>query len=176
MTAVLEQKNQALASALAACLNDKKPVLLADLADRHGVTEFEVAQALPHEVRAFAPASALEKIWEELTRWERATFIMQHLGTVLEVKAGIPPGKNGHGYFNLAGDSPLGGHLKMDDLKCICFMSLPFMGLESLSLQFFNNNAEVKFSIYAGRDEKRRIIPAVRESFANLRETFCQEA
>lgn len=168
--------NGGLAAAVAACLNEKKPLMLASLAERHGVSEYDVARALPANMRAFAPAEALEGVWGELTRWEKATFIMQCLGSVLEVKGTVPPGKHGHGYFNLNGDSPIGGHLKMDDLKEICFMSMPFMGLESLSLQFFNNDGAVKFSIYAGRQADRQILPAVRDSFNQLRQTFCLEA
>ena len=81
----------------------------------------------------------------------------------------IPEGRHGHGYFNLSGGSGLGGHLKIDDLGHICFLSLPFMGLESHSVQFFNAAGTVLFSVYVGR-ENRQLIPAARESFFALRE------
>ena len=74
-----------------------------------------------------------------------------------------------HCYFNLSGGSGLGGHLKIDDLGHICFLSLPFMGLESHSVQFFNAAGTVLFSVYVGR-ENRQLIPAARESFFALRE------
>ena len=70
---------------------------------------------------------------------------MTHLGTVIEIKGKIPEGRHGHGYFNLSGGSGLGGHLKIDDLGHICFLSLPFMGLESHSVQFFNAAGTVMF-------------------------------
>lgn len=168
------EKRRELAANIKAGLDEKKPVMLAGLAERHKVSEYDVALALPGELRAFAPAAALEEIWRGLTGWQAATFIMQHLGTVLEVKGVIPPGEHGHGYFNLEHGAAIGGHLKMDDLGAVCFLSLPFMGLESLSLQFFNRQGAVKFSIYAGR-ENRAIIPAVRESFLKMRSAFCKE-
>ena len=84
-------------------------------------------------------------------------------------KGKIPEGRHGHGYFNLSGGSGLGGHLKIDDLGHICFLSLPFMGLESHSVQFFNAAGTVMFSVYVGR-ENRQLIPAARESFFALRE------
>ena len=94
---------------------------------------------------------------------------MAHLGSVIEIKGKIPEGRHGHGYFNLSGGSGLGGHLKIDDLGHICFLSLPFMGLESHSVQFFNAAGMVLFSVYVGR-ENRQLIPAARESFFALRE------
>ena len=139
------------------------------LAERFGVSELEVARALPDEARAFAGKDAFDTVWQALASWENATFIMAHLGSVIEIKGKIPEGRHGHGYFNLSGGSGLGGHLKIDDLGHICFLSLPFMGLESHSVQFFNAAGTVLFSVYVGR-ENRQLIPAARESFFALRE------
>lgn len=149
-------------------LEEKKPVMLASLAERFGVSELEVATALPDEVRTFAGKEAFDTVWQALTTWESATFIMSHLGSVIEIKGKIPAGKHGHGYFNLPGGNGLGGHLNVADLGGICFLSLPFMGLESHSVQFFNAAGAVLFSVYVGR-ENRQLIPAARDSFFALR-------
>lgn len=138
MTASCCQKTETLGESIATALREKKPVMLASLAERFGVSELEVAEALPDDARAFAGKDAFDTVWQTLTSWENATFIMTHLGTVIEIKGKIPEGRHGHGYFNLSGGSGLGGHLKIDDLGHICFLSLPFMGLESHSVQFFN--------------------------------------
>jgi Putative heme iron utilization protein len=168
-SAAMELKN-----AIAMRITGKKPLMLGMLAQEYGVTELEAAKALPDSMRAFAPREAFDQIWAELVAWTKATFIMQHAGTVLEVKGTIPPGTYGHGYFNLQGEAGIGGHLKVDDLACVCFLSMPFMGLESHSVQFFNAEGAVKFSIYAGRDG-RTLIPSVCESFSRLREAVCKE-
>ncbi len=152
---------------------DDKPLMLAALAREFGISELDAARALPEDMRRFAPASRFEAVWTELTAWRSATFIMQHLGTVLEIKGPIPAGIHGHGYFNLV-PGCLGGHLKVDDLAAIGFLSMPFMGLESLSVQFFNAEGAVKFSVYAGR-EKCQLIPSVRESFIRLREAALKD-
>ena len=162
-------EKEALGESIAAALREKKPVMLASLAERFGVSELEVARALPDEARAFAGKDAFDTVWQALASWENATFIMAHLGSVIEIKGKIPEGRHGHGYFNLSGGSGLGGHLKIDDLGHICFLSLPFMGLESHSVQFFNAAGTVLFSVYVGR-ENRQLIPAARESFFALRE------
>lgn len=131
MTASCCQTTETLGESIAAALREKKPVMLASLAERFGVSELEVARALPDEARAFAGKDAFDTVWQALASWENATFIMAHLGSVIEIKGKIPEGRHGHGYFNLSGGSGLGGHLKIDDLGHICFLSLPFMGLEN---------------------------------------------
>ena len=167
-------RTDALRAAIAERVREKKPLMLGMLAAEFGVTELDAARALPDAMRFFAPADSFDAVWEELTRWEKATFIMQHLGTVLEIKGVIPPGKYGHGYFNPTDGGCIGGHIKVDDMACICFLSMPFMGLESHSVQFFNTSGAVKFSIYAGR-EGRVLIPSVQESFMKLRDAVCKE-
>lgn len=164
-----------LRSAIAERIKEKKPVMLAMLAKEFSVTELEAARALPGDMSRFAAKEHFDAVWRELTAWGGATFIMQRLGTVLEVKGTIPPGSYGHGYFNLKSEGGIGGHVKVDDLETMCFLAMPFMGLESLSIQFFNTAGEVKFSIYAGRNQKREILPAVRESFNRMRDSLCKE-
>ena len=163
-----------LQASIAERITEKKPLMLGMLAAEYSVSELDAAKALPESMRRFAPKDAFDQVWAELVTWEKATFIMQHAGTVLEVKGTIPPGTYGHGYFNLQGETGVGGHLKVDDLASICFLSMPFMGLESHSVQFFNTEGAIKFSIYAGRDG-RVLIPSVCESFFRLREAVCKE-
>ena len=165
--------SESLRQGIAERIKDKKPLVPSMLAHDLGVSELEASLALPEDMRCFATATRFDEIWNELTTWQSATFIMQHLGTVLEIKGTIPAGSHGHGYFNLK-DGSIGGHLKVDDLKAIGFMSMPFMGLESHSIQFFNMDGAIKFSIYVGR-ENRQLIPSVRESFTRLREAACKD-
>ena len=164
----------ALKAAIAERITEKKPLMLGILAKEYGVSELDAAHALPDTMRRFAPGEVFDQVWAELAMWQKATFIMQHAGSVLEVKGAIPPGSHGHGYFNLQGETGIGGHLKVDNLGYICFLSMPFMGLESHSVQFFTSAGEVAFSIYAGR-EGRTLIPSVCESFSRLRDAVCKE-
>ena len=166
MTASCCQTTETLGESIAAALREKKPVMLASLAERFGVSELEVARAAEHFAVAPEHTAGAVVILQHL---KLITFIMAHLGSVIEIKGKIPEGRHGHGYFNLSGGSGLGGHLKIDDLGHICFLSLPFMGLESHSVQFFNAAGTVLFSVYVGR-ENRQLIPAARESFFALRE------
>ena len=169
MTATCCRTTETLRESINAALREKKPVMLASFAERFSVSELEAARALPDDMRAFAGRDAFDTVWQTLISWENATFIMTHLGSVVEIKGRIPEGRHGHGFFNLTGGNGLGGHLKVDDLGHICFLSLPFMGLESHSVQFFNAAGTVLFSVYVGR-ENRQLIPTARDSFFALRE------
>lgn len=159
----------ALRQRVAELLQEKKMVMLTRLAEICGVSEQCAAEALPEEMRAFAAGECFDALWEEVTRWENATFIMQHGGSVVEIKGRIPAGKHGGGYFNLEHGLPLGGHIASSKVARLCFLSLPFMGLESHSVQFFDVQGAVLFAVYVGR-EQRTLIPAARESFFRLRE------
>ena len=78
MTASCCQTTETLGESIAAALREKKPVMLASLAERFGVSELEVARALPDEARAFAGKDAFDTVWQALASWENATFIMAH--------------------------------------------------------------------------------------------------
>jgi hypothetical protein len=85
-------------------------------------------------------------------------FIVHTPDIVLECEGPIPPGASAGGYFNLHGDSPIGGHIKAENCTAIAFVMRPFMGRESRSIQFFNGNGEAMFKIFVRRDEKRELI------------------
>lgn len=152
-------------------LQEKKPVMLSGLAQEFGVTEKDIAEALPYEMCSLVSGERFDEVWESMTAWEKATFIVQHFGHVIEIKCTIPKGKHGHGYYNLMGDSALNGHIKADTVKHIAFLSVPFMGLESHSIQFFNENGAVCFSVYVGRENKV-LIPSAKQAFLTAKENI----
>ena len=163
-----ERASSNLAESVAAALEQRKPWMLSSLAGMFNVTEKQAAQALPEGMCAFASGGDFAGIWEALGEWEKATFIVQHEGHVFEVSGRIPAGLPGNGYCNLAAGEALGGHIRADLIADIAFLSLPFMGLESHSVQFFDGRGGVAFAVYAGR-EHHRILPSVRAAFLALR-------
>ena len=151
-------------------LEQKKPWMLSSLAQKFGVSERDVAAVLPEDRCAFTSGAHFISVWEGLKAWERATFIMQHEGHVMEVKGRIPAGTPERGYYNLAGQEALSGHIRADAVAEIAFLSMPFMGLESHSVQFsttgemwcfpcmregktttFFRRSELRFSAFAGK-------------------------
>jgi len=90
------------------------------------------------------------------------TFIVHTEDGVFETKAPLPPGSEARGYFNIHGESPLGGHLRIARCAAIYFVDRPFFGRRSCSLQFVN--------IDGGRDEKRELLADQLARFERLRD------
>jgi putative heme utilization carrier protein HutX len=137
------------------------------------VCEMDVIRNLPEDMAKEVSKDRFDEIIAEVSTWGVLTVIVQNESTILEVKAPFPVGTYGHGFYNLQSkDTPVGGHIRADDLSAIFFVSKPFMGLESHSIQFFNGNGNAMFKLYLGRDENRQIIQEQMEEFINLKDKY----
>lgn len=136
-----------------------------------GVSEREVIRCLPETMAKEVAKEKFDEIVEEVSTWGALTVIVQNESTILEVKASFPKGTYGHGYYNLKPNgTPIGGHIRASELSAIFFISKPFMGRESHSIQFFDGNGRAMFKLYLGRDESKQIITDQKERFIALRE------
>jgi heme iron utilization protein len=144
--------------------------ILEQIAREYGVSTFDVVQALPAEHRRVVPGSRFEDILQAVTQWGEVLLIVHTPDIVLECAGPIPPGSSARGYFNLHGDSPIGGHIKAENCAHIAFVSRPFMGRPSRSLQFFNGAGEAMFKIFVRRDQERNLIAAQVAHFDALRQ------
>ena len=154
---------------LAERLQQNADGILEQIARDYGVSTFDVVAALPESHRTVLPGSKFEAVLQALTEWGEVLFIVHTPDIVLECAGTIPPGSFGRGYFNLHGDSPIGGHFKADNCTHIAFVSRPFMGRPSRSLQFFNAAGEAMFKIFVRRDKERNLLPEQVARFDVLR-------
>ena len=154
---------------LAERLRQNADGILEQIARDYGVSTFEVVRALPDEHRTIVPGSRFEDILRALTDWGEVLFIVHTPDIVLECAGKVPPGTFARGYFNLHGDSPIGGHIKADNCAHIAFVTRPFMGRASCSLQFFNDAGEAMFKIFVRRDSARNLIAEQVQCFDALR-------
>lgn len=132
--------------------------IIEQIAREYGVSTLEVVRKLPEEHRTLLPGTAFEKIMSGLTTWGEVLFIVHTPDIVLECAGKIPPGTFARGYYNIHGDSPIGGHIKAENCEAIAFVSRPFMGRASRSIQFFNKSGEAMFKVFVRRDEKREML------------------
>jgi len=132
--------------------------ILEQIARDYGTSTFAVVEALPAAHRTIVKGDAFEKILAALTTWGAVVFIVHTPDIVLECEGPIPLGTTGRGYFNLHGDSPIGGHIKFENCTHIAFVARPFMGRESRSIQFFNAAGEAMFKVFVRRDESRQLV------------------
>ncbi len=158
---------------LRAAVQEKPNRMISDLAKEFGISEEEAVFMLPEEMRVAAPAEDFEKIWQQVCNWEKATFISISAGAVVEYSGSLPKGSFGHGMFNLhqAGIS-LGGHLFVNNLGAIWFLSKPHFGKESHSIQFYTKEGLAMFSLYIGRGEDKELLPSVVEQYQTMRNGY----
>ena len=164
------------AAKLAEMMSAKYPVTVATVAKKLEMSELEAARRMPTDMIRFVKGEMTERfdeLWEALVAWEKATLFIIHGGHVFEIAAKLSKGKRAQGYYNiLAKDAVVGGHLNYENVAAAAFMTMPFMGRESLSVQFFDKDGKCSFSVYAGR-ENHKIIESVKEAFLRDREFFC---
>jgi len=143
--------------------------VLEQIGREYGVSTFEVVRALPAEHRSIVAGARFEEIMQALTQWGEVLFIVHTPDIVLECAGKVPPGSFARGYYNLHGDSPIGGHLKAENCAHIAFVSRPFMGRPSRSLQFFNGAGEAMFKVFVRRDAERNLLADQVQRFDELR-------
>lgn len=144
--------------------------ILEQIAKEYAVSTLEVVRALPMENRTVVSGSHFAEIMKAVGTWGPILFIVHNNDIVLECEGVLPPGTYGKGYYNMHGDSPIGGHIRADNCKAIAFVARPFMGRHSCSIQFFNGQGEAMFKIFVRRDEARELVMDQVASFDALRD------
>ena len=89
------------------------------------VSEMDIIRNLPKDMVKEVSKDRFDEIIAEVSTFGTLTIIVQNESTILEVKAPFPVGKYGHGFYNLQSkDTPVGGHIKTDDLlACLLYTS-----------------------------------------------------
>ncbi len=155
---------------LAQRLAENPDGVLERIAEEHGVSLLLATEALPKAHRTIIDGQLFESVMEDITTWGEILFIVHTKGIVLECKGALPPGSSARGYYNIHGDSPIGGHIKAERCRRIAFVSRPFMGRASCSVQFFDVDGEAMFKIFVRRDADRNLLPAQVALFGKLRD------
>ncbi|MCB1510253.1 MAG: heme utilization cystosolic carrier protein HutX [Hyphomicrobiaceae bacterium] len=161
---------------IVAALRENPDGVLERLAEGYGVSTFEVVRALPGEHCQVVSGDRFEYAMGHLTTWGKVLMIVHTPNIVLECKGPIPPGSASRGYFNMHGESPIGGHIKADRCTDIAFVSRPFMGRPSCSIQFFDMDGAAMFKIFVARDDNRNMITLQLEKFEQLKEELCSKS
>jgi putative heme utilization carrier protein HutX len=146
--------------------------IIEQIAREYGVSTLDVVKLLPREYCTLTGADQFAAIMEAVGTWGPILFIVHTADIVLECEGVLPPGTYGRGYFNIHGDSPIGGHIKAENCAQIAFVSRPFMGRSSCSIQFFNSHGEAMFKIFVRRDVERNLIADQVRQFETLRARF----
>jgi heme iron utilization protein len=152
-----------------AALAAKPDGVLEAIARQEKVPLRAVLAELPAGEATFIEGGRFEEIWSELTGWGEVLFLIHTKDIVAEVEGSLPAGTQGQGYFNIHGDSPIGGHIKADNCKEIFLIDRAFHGRRSCSVQFFNGEGESMFKIFVRRDKERNLLPDQLQKFEVLK-------
>jgi len=154
-------------------LQEEPSLNLASYAKSLALTEGEVTLALPAEFINYSEGEHAESILSQLPEWGNVTTIVHSCASIFEFKAPFPKGKVAHGYYNIMGKDGLHGHLRIDLIEHIVFVSKPFKGMESYYIGFYNRTGECVFKVYLGRDKKRQLLPGQVAHFRALQLELC---
>jgi putative heme utilization carrier protein HutX len=128
------------------------------------------ADVSPAEILAILPEGAA--VIAELRSWGEILMIVHTADIVFEVNGTLPEGNEGHGWFNIHGDSPIGGHIKKDNCTSITFVDRGFHGRRSCSVWFMNTDGKAMFKIFVRRDKERELLPEQLAKFEALRDSL----
>lgn len=155
-----------------AMLAEKPDAMVETVAREAGVSTRAVLELMPPEERVLIAAERFEALWQELSTWGTVLFLVHTPDIVLECEGSLPIGSFGHGYYNIHGDSPIGGHIKAANCAAIYIVDRQLPSRRVCSVQFFNGAGEVMFKVFVRRDAKRELIPDQLERFEALETKF----
>lgn len=158
-----------LAARIDAALREKPDGVLEMVAGKCEASLWQVFQRLPAGQAVAIAGDRFEELWKDLTAWGQILFIVHTDDIVLECEGALPPGTSSHGYFNIHGDSPIGGHIKASNCTRIVFVDRPFHGRRSCSVQFLNAVGNAMFKVFVRRDKQRELLADQVKLFENLR-------
>ncbi|MDY4280119.1 MAG: heme utilization cystosolic carrier protein HutX [[Pasteurella] mairii] len=146
-------------------------VMTIQIAEQLRQPEGHILAALPNQYVRLFPAQRAQEILTQISQWGNFTTIIEKEGSIFEIKDRFPDGRIGHGYYhlNLQGkEGALHGHLKLDNLAQIAFVSLPLRGKESYNIAFIAHSGQIMFKVYLGRDTQYRLFPEQVEKFKSF--------
>ena len=155
-----------------AALAEKPDGVIEALADQAGVSPADVLAVLPAGSVIRLPAADFGAVWSDLASWGDVLFIVHTSDIVLEVDGPLPQGSESHGWFNIHGDSPIGGHIKKDNCTSIVFVDRGFHGRRSLSVWFMNAGGYAMFKLFVRRDENKELLADQVAKFEALRDSL----
>jgi putative heme utilization carrier protein HutX len=176
MSAVVMPTTQDVEALIREDLAARPDGVLEAIAEARNVPLQRVLDCLDPEAAVRVAGDLFEAIWNDLTTWGDITFVVHTRDGVFECKGSVPPGHVGRGYFNIHGDSPIGGHLRMERCRAIYFIDRPFFGKRSCAVQFVNEEGGVMFKIFVGRNEDRSLKADQLTRFEALRARFAERA
>ncbi|OYW68868.1 MAG: heme utilization protein HuvX [Bosea sp. 12-68-7] len=153
-------------------LAEKPDAMVESVARETGLSTRAVLELMPAEGHVLIAPERFEALWQELATWGTVMFLVHTPDIVLECEGALPVGSFGHGYYNIHGDSPIGGHIKASNCAAIYVVDRQLTSRRVCSVQFFNGEGEVMFKVFVRRDAQRALLPDQLDRFEALKTKF----
>lgn len=153
-------------------LAEKPDSMVESVAKETGLSTRAVLELMPPEGLVLIAPERFEALWQELATWGTVMFLVHTPDIVLECEGALPVGSFGHGYYNIHGDSPIGGHIKASNCAAIYVVDRQLTSRRVCSVQFFNGDGEVMFKVFVRRDAQRALLPDQLGRFEALKTKF----
>lgn len=153
-------------------LSEKPDGVVESIAAGADVTAAEILAVLPEGSAVIAGKERFDEIWSELTTWRVVLFLVHTEDVVAEIDGILPAGSESHGWFNIHGDSPIGGHIRKDNCASITFVDRAFHGRRSCSVWFMNQKGAAMFKVFVKRDAGRELMADQLVKFEALRDRY----
>ena len=141
-----------------AALAENPKGILEFIAREQNVPLRAVFAELPAGEAISIPGQRFDEVWAELATWGDVLFLVHTKDVVAEITGSLPAGTHGHGYFNIHGDSPIGGHIKASNCAEIILLDRAPGDRRSCSVQFLNGEGEAMFKVFVHRDKERNLL------------------
>lgn len=155
-----------------AVLAEKPDGVIEAIAAQAGATPAEVLALLPEGAIVQASSDRFAALWQAMTGWGEILLIVHTQDIVLEVAGSLPEGSEAHGWFNIHGDSPIGGHIAKDNCAMIAFVDRDFHGRRSCSVWFMNGAGHAMFKVFVRRGKDKALLGEQLAKFTALRESL----
>ncbi len=120
------------------------------------LTEASIASAISADKAIGTTGAGFAPIWDSLTQWDGALFLVLKAGAVFEISSKVSKGEPStkSKFFNLGHEGALSGHLRPDLVSSIYALQLPAREGMSRGVMFYDAKGENILGVFAGGEGK----------------------
>ncbi len=142
----------------------------ADVAGKLNIPEAQVIRDMPAEMVTLLSNVPVEEVFLKLRELGDILLVMDVCGHIFEMVTPFPKGGYKFGYYNMSDrNSPMKGHLKMDNFGTIAMVAKPFHGVDTRSIQFFTKDDKPVFKVYLRRNKDKTFLAEQLEKFEEMK-------
>jgi putative heme utilization carrier protein HutX len=120
------------------------------------LSEAVIASAIPTEKAVGTTGAGFVSIWESLSHWDGALFLIMKDGSILEITSAVSTGtpSTKSKFFNLGHEGAVSGHLRPDLISSIYALQLPAREGFTRGVMFYDGKGENVFGVFVGGEGK----------------------